>query len=444
MTKKSLNESETSHTYRLTSLQSDKPTSSSLALSINKEDWSNVLLTNFHSAAEAPAKSSKSARAINRNQTRLNNFIQDLLVQIEYGDDPFNSRIKKHNPSLSPEIVDGIDFSAYVYDLNNKLLVDTPVQIYIKSEQGVSIMEVSSDSEGYINIQNLDFTGTAEFTFRTEGGDTKSRLVKAIPAEKEVTFNIPQAPQSRRKTQSKGTKSESTNFVTDTVGLIQLDEATVTDRRISLAKGIKSIYGIIIPGKRVIFQDHARPKSLAQLLMEMPGVSIKGIGGMDPKVSVPQGRGQVMWVIDGYMLPQDFDGSVLGYPINSIGPIRDFTNHTDIDRIDLLVGNDAAIYGSRGSGGVIVITTRTGGDVEYINRKDARLLVKGYEPKIDFKDYLQKLSRREQQRSTLLYWNPDLKTDENGEENVSIPSTINNKKLRFNYSISPKTTTSSR
>ena len=373
-----------------------------------------------------------------RSLSRINNFAEDLLVQLEYGEYPGeNTRITKlRKPSASR--TGGIEFSAYVYDLNNELLVDTPIQIYVKSDQGISILEVDSDSEGLITVEGLNFTGTAEFTFRTTGSDTKSRLVKAMRTVRKETFNLPAEQKITKPSPTKGFSGNPDRMPYDTVGLIRLDEATVSERRISLVKEMKSIHGIVIPGKRVIFQDHAKPKSLDQLLMEIPGVRIQGLGGMDPKVSVPQGRGQVMWVIDGYMLPQDFDGSVLGYPINSTGPIRDFTSHTDIDRIDLLVGNDAALFGSRGSGGVIVITTRTGNDVEFIDRKQARLLVRGYEPRVDFDSYMEELSRREKERATLLYWNPEFNTSRDGTLDLEIPSAFEGaENFKINYSLRP-------
>ena len=423
LTYRGLNEDEDPNSFRIKTIASDQPTSSRLALSVNKHDWESLITTGIHSTVNPSSIYSNNYQAVNINALRLKNFIQDLYVQIVYGEDRPNNILKKNIVSPVPKIVEGIRFSAYVYDFNNKLLKNSPIQIYVRSDQGVSILEVKSDSQGFIQIENLDFTGTAEFIFRTEGADTKSRLVKAIPIDKEEESIISPGIVYEKDGKTEPAITGARQMLPDTAGLIQLDEATITDNKINKIKGVKSIYGIEIPGKRVTYQDPKRPKTFAQLLVEMPGVFVRNVGGTDDRISIPRVSGQVMWVIDGYMLPQDPGGTILDYPLNSLGPVQDFLNYQDIDRIDLLLGPDAAIFGVRAAAGVISITTRTGADNEFINRKDARLFIKGYEAIVDFESYKQDLSRRQQDRVRLLYWNPNLETNHNGEGVITISNT---------------------
>lgn len=55
-----------------------------------------------------------------------------------------------------------------------------------------------------------------------------------------------------------------------------------------------------------------------------------------------------LFVLDGAPLPPDPSGSIL------------FLNPSDIERIEVLKGAAASIYGTRGTNGVVLITTRTG------------------------------------------------------------------------------------
>ena len=70
---------------------------------------------------------------------------------------------------------------------------------------------------------------------------------------------------------------------------------------------------------------------------EGPRLRIRGINTL-------RGSKDPLFVVDGTPLPPS-------------GSIR-FLNPNDIDRIEVLKGASAAIYGSRGSNGVVLITTR--------------------------------------------------------------------------------------
>jgi len=396
MSYESINEPNNSKSLKIKAIDSVGPVSSDFAVSINKYDSLKNPFEDLTSVAIPSSAEQKNSELFTRNHIRSKNFVEDLYLQIKFGENRTNIDPRNKVYGEIHKISEGIRLSVYVYDLNNNLLENTAIQIFVKSDRGVSILEARSDAEGFVEIQNLDFTGTANFTFRTKGSDTKSRLVRAIPAEKEIKFVLSSDLKSSKDEKPVEAITESTRIPNDTLGLIKLDDATVTDvKRINKIKGVKSIYGIEIPGKRVMYQDHERPKSLAQLLVEIPGVFIINGDGIDQRIDIPRVQNQVTWVIDGYILPMDTDGTIYGYPFNSLLPVQDFVTDKDIDRIDLLLGPDASIFGSRSSGGVISITTRWGNELEYIDRKDAALSIKGYEPQIDFESYIEKSIRKE-------------------------------------------------
>ena len=79
------------------------------------------------------------------------------------------------------------------------------------------------------------------------------------------------------------------------------------------------------------------------MFRQLPGVYVNASGDVNIR-GYPQ---PPLLVVDG--LP------VQGHNIN-------FLNPTDVVEVDVLKNGDAALYGLRGAGGVILITTRRPGD----------------------------------------------------------------------------------
>ena len=96
-------------------------------------------------------------------------------------------------------------------------------------------------------------------------------------------------------------------------------------------------------------------------------------------------------------------------------------NYTDIDRIEILESSEASLWGSRANQGVIVIYTRNGSDAEYLNRKNGQLTFSGYHNSLSFETYRnQILEKNRKMENSIVYWNPSLKTDANGEAYIPI------------------------
>ncbi|WP_332368311.1 TonB-dependent receptor [Spirosoma telluris] len=118
-----------------------------------------------------------------------------------------------------------------------------------------------------------------------------------------------------------------------------------------------------------------------------------------------------MFVLDG--MPMDLQ-SILGISVQ------------DVDRVDVLKGASAAIYGSRASGGVISILTKRGGP-NYDLAKEAApgtLIAKlpGYAPLREFYAPRYDVKKPEHVRPdyrTTLFWAPMIQTDADGKATVS-------------------------
>ena len=97
---------------------------------------------------------------------------------------------------------------------------------------------------------------------------------------------------------------------------------------------------------------------------------------------------------------------------------------TSIDKIEILKGPEAAVFGSRGANGVVSVFTKRGGYVEDIQEGVPGTVmekIKGFEPFREFysPEYTDEnvLSEAPDYRTTL-YWNPELILS-NGEAEVS-------------------------
>lgn len=94
--------------------------------------------------------------------------------------------------------------------------------------------------------------------------------------------------------------------------------------------------------------ERRRVARVEELLLGRPGVEVSRLPGGNFSVRVRGARfadGEPLYVIDGVPQPLGVPGSVVLVGVNP----------TDVRRIDVLTGSSAAVYGSRGANGVILI-----------------------------------------------------------------------------------------
>lgn len=340
---------------------------------------------------------------------RKEQFVTDLQLLTSTYD---NANIWSHKvpEKIKYPFQMGLDLFGYAYNLNNELLINTEIQVLGTSDldSEVIVQELTTDGSGRIRLQNLQLVGETELVFRTSGDNSKSRLVKIVPIQENSSED------EKRKQASSFIGGKKGNVVNaspwqapHTDDLIVLDEVKVSKKRDQVEKSSPSIYGV--EPTRLSRQDIEKPKTIPELFLGIPGVQIRDIGSLNPRIVLPKtaGAGPVLWVLDGLPL---FETTLQ----NIIGSV----SYLDVDRIELLFGADAAIYGTRASGGVIRIYTRTGAESNYVKRKDGHLNFQGYFESPTFENYAKEIARRPSKYKhsiTTLFWNPQLKSNENGE-----------------------------
>ena len=347
---------------------------------------------------------------------RTQRFLQDLKVFSK-------AEVTDLDSTYPDEIVypiqRGLEIMGYAYDLNNELLVNEDIQLLGVSDSLWIAREISTDSKGLLRIQDLDFEGDTQVIFRAKGEDTRERLVKLVPLS-EATIKR-QKNKTTKKKKIRNLVLETTPWQPiDTTGLIELDPATIMAVK-KQKQEYSSMYQSMISSQDIIVQDPASPKDLLQLINELPGVNVVGIGSTNPRIQIlrrggPSVPGPPLWVLDGIPLNQTTSPNM---PTNLfVDTAVGLVPLLSIDRVEFLFGPAAAMFGTRGAAGVFLIYTRDGADSDYIRRKDGQLKFKGFTPKPNIDQVLRQQLKKSKRKNTpykTLFWNPNLQTDDQGE-----------------------------
>ena len=292
------------------------------------------------------------------------------------------------------------------------------------SDSELVIRELETDAAGVLHVQDIDVIGETQFIFRTEGEEQSQRLVKLQPIDKpsepkeagadRESSEEEEVVESKtyRKTQRKKELVESTlPEPFDTTGVIKLKEVTVEELRRKEQEMVPSLYGIKPNRFDVVYQDPDKPLPMERLVQKIPGVQVQWTGGGTLPVVYHnrRGGGRPLWVVD---------GQVIRFDDPAYSPLT-FVTALDILRIEFIMdAGQAAVFGVQASTGVMLVYTRSGNFLDYVNRKEGGLYFKGYEPAPDFETYMAERQKDRKLRkipSPTLYWNPSIQTDTRGE-----------------------------
>ena len=139
----------------------------------------------------------------------------------------------------------------------------------------------------------------------------------------------------------------------------------------------------------------------------IPGVNITGNTVTIRGVSSFLGSSEPLILIDG--VPTDME-AIRTIPVN------------DVERIEILKGPKAAMYGTRGANGVISIHTKRG---MYLKKGEISFSMLGYHVTEHFYSPSESMisSRtNEHQMPLTLFWNPDIIITEGKYPNITFPS----------------------
>lgn len=348
-------------------------------------------------------------------------------------------------------ITDVISFRGLVKDFKNNILKNNIVNTVAKSKDKILMYYSKTDENGILELKNLDHDGEIELVFNVLGKDNevldKARVIEIEKKSEKNQILVVTRKEKRIKVSENDTRYMNNTKVVnklptvlpfDDDDSIELDEVTVKGKRKrKKVKGSPSVYGV--NPDRTIYTEGRHENRITDLLMGVSGISVLG-----NTLSI-RGGGAPLYVIDGMPVLNESDITALNSSAFEARSSDDEGGITDekgglllnrsvaipqqvldlsvyeIERIEVLKGPSAAIYGLRGANGAILIYSKQGGG--YIEEKKKSLpkkKIKGYSvarefysPKYNVKTDLSKKDKR-----STLYWNPSVITDSKGKATV--------------------------
>jgi len=345
------------------------------------------------------------------------------------------------------EFSKGLQISGIAETPFGKPLPNATLNIIAKSEDEIGMYTAKSEINGKFSVPDFNFNGETQLVFNAF--DIRNKAVDVKIALDKNQIDVPEPEFQSHSEFVRTTEAEkyievantrnrfSTLFEFDKV--TALDEVVVTDKKIEKSRNESpSTFGQT-PDATVYAEDHVGLQTVLQLVSLFNGVTVNGT-----MVSI-RNQGPPLWVLNGIPISNNNPSPIelaqerqdqarsnrqangdarpvqLRISIEQAmaqGPAPTFVTTLDtysIERVELLKGPAAAIWGSRGANGVILIYTKRGGGTEPILAPDFTLL--GHSSKREF--YSPKYDVKEERHSTpdyraTLYWNPSITTDKNG------------------------------
>ncbi len=350
------------------------------------------------------------------------------------------------------KFIEGIQISGMLMDVYNKPLRNKKFKMIAKSRDKIWVYPGFSDKFGKFKIKDIMQYGLIEVVFKvynSNGDLIESKVILDTQGESFAT------PKSKFKySPKKGLSIEEKKFIKQSVvkneldsifklknGDTLLDEVVVSGKIKKLKEkksGRPSNYGV--EPDDVIYLENRSENNIFQLINTMVGVNASS----DGNVSI-RGGSAPLFVIDGVPVPKvvdndrrtstdDFGPTGMKKRSTKAPDIISTYNVSDIERIEVLKGPSAAIYGINGGNGVILLYTKTANLASSDNIKLPSYFIKGtsigkefYQPKYNVKD---PMNRKLDYRTTI-YWNPLLLTDEKGRARLSFYNSDDSDKIQI-------------
>lgn len=280
-----------------------------------------------------------------------------------------------------------------------------------------------TDESGNFGAYDLDFTDSTTVLIQGTKGSANRNLVISLDQLLTPTVTITRVPYNPFEFQ----RDELAEFIRRAReyqeierqirrnGEILLNAVTVKARK-EREIDSRTIYGTPDASvKFTQFNTSGRQSILDVIQGQIAGVQVIG-SGFNARVQIRGaanfgGVVEPLFLLDG--MPMDLQG-IMGISVQ------------DVDRIDVLKGASAAIYGSRAGGGVISVLTKRGGPTYDFTKEAApgTLIAKlpGYVPVREFYAPRYDTKKPEHVRPdyrTTLYWAPMIQTNTDGKATVS-------------------------
>ncbi len=389
-------------------------------------------------------------------------------------------KIDRNNALTTKEfsISEGIVFRGWVKDSHNNQLKNTDVEVVAKSKDKIRMYSAKTDDNGLLVVADINQTGDVDLVFNVlDENRNVLETAKVIPFDDYGL--IPESNPNIDIASNKNSVNNNSSFIVKTNKIVELtqqdkkyipnldsdiffapdstrvklDEVIVESklrRKKEIEQATPSNYGV--EPDKTIYTENRHEQRIQDLLMGVAGVTVVG-----NELSI-RNAGAPLYIIDGIpVVNEDTDidvsnpapsgtsspsGSENAEPTRGLMMSRSTSipprvlNLTvyDIERIEVLKGPSAAIYGVRGANGVILFYSKVG----RVRGKDRIELpshtINGYSVTKEFyspKYNVKKTTRKKDTRSTL-FWKPSIITDSNGRAKVEFFNSDNANEIQVN------------
>jgi len=350
---------------------------------------------------------------------------------------------------------EGLIISGKANRPNRRPLSNASLNVVAQSSERLGMFSAKTALDGTFSIRDFNFSGPTEVVFNAFDVKDKAMDVKVTLDSNKI--NLPPAQYKSQllklteKIESYSTHSfarSRMDALYEKMKVTELDEVVVTEKKKENSRNqTPSVYGQN-PDATIYTADHIAFQNVLQLVGLFAGVAVNG-----NIVSIRNG-GAPLWVLDGIPVNNDNPSALsvalanqraaqaardssrsprapapapLQYSIieaTEAGPVPTFIAAMDtftVERIEVLKGPSAAIWGSRGANGVILVYTKRGEGQTVKPVLSPDFTITGHAAEKEF--YSPKYDVKRDEHSTsdfraTLYWNPNIVTDKNGNAKI--------------------------
>ncbi|MES2278100.1 MAG: TonB-dependent receptor plug domain-containing protein [Bacteroidota bacterium] len=324
-------------------------------------------------------------------------------------------------PVIKYQPEQSLAISGSVLTLGNKPVPKAKVNLIARSGGGLMMLDTVADEQGYFVFTGLDISDSAKVMVKATKANNGTQVKTVIDQKPRLNYagnhsvfyvNSTGLDNYLKQTQQQFTELAKLGLIKNATALKEVTIKAVKERdKFTMAKMIPHSANIDPGSADYVLKpdklDHVT--YLTDALLIVPGLEMKkgGIYSIRAETSFTGNRPMLV-ILDGARISQGM--------MNAIIP-------ADVAGVEILTGNSKVIYGGEGSAGVIIITTKRGGETTPIDNSfnKQHYTTQGYTPVKQF--YSPPYDTPDQTkmadlRSTI-YWNPDVVTDAQGKASIS-------------------------
>lgn len=354
---------------------------------------------------------------------------------------PWRDLEKSANRPKQFQFSKGLRISGLARGLYDNPLKRITLNGIAKSRDFYGMFTAKTSKEGTFAIPNFNFRDTTKIVFSAYDHKNRQLNLKMVLDSNQIKPPTPNFLNPRLISNQETEKyfadyytRENRYSYNDYENSTKLDEVVVTEK---IAEKIERTAPSALgqtPDATLFTKDTREAGlNLVDYIARLGGVTVHG---SFPRynVRVRGGlNGPPLWVLNGVPVSnipvQQQEGGLPGGSVPNQIATMDISN---VERVELLKGPSAAIWGSRGAGGVILVYTKRGGGKEIVLSPEFDIIGHAIDREFYTPDYSVKLDKHSfPDHRTTLYWNPNIRTDQNGNASLRFYNSDDAKQIQL-------------